>query len=390
MNPEIKKFQDRLKASISQEPKKVAVTTIPRDRFLSTGVTLLNLAHSNTTYGGYTKGHYYFLVGDSTSGKTWLMMSAFAEAAHSEAFKDYELIFDNVEDGALMDLERYFGAKTAARIKTPGHIIDGEEKCSETVEDFYDNIDSCLSMCENEKKSMIYVLDSQDALTSRAQNAKFKKNKKSREKDEKETGSFGDGKAKIHSENIRRVIAGIKKTNSILIIISQTRDNLGFGFETKTRSGGKALRFYACMEDWTSIIEKLKKTVRGKPRGIGTKVRVQNKKNRLTGRHADVCFDILNATGIDDTGSCIDYLVEEGHWKTGKGEAGGEAKPKEGRGKSSGSIKAVEFDFSGNREALVSHIEDNNLEPELKKIVGRVWREIVEASKVKRKQKYAE
>ena len=77
---------------------------------VSTGCTLLNLACTDRPDVGFLKGHYYYLVGDSASGKTWLTLSCFAEASLNPAFKDYRFVFDDVENGALMDIEHYFGA----------------------------------------------------------------------------------------------------------------------------------------------------------------------------------------------------------------------------------------------------------------------------------------
>src|SRR2546423_5801296 len=80
-----------------------------REGALSSGSTLLNLACTDHPDLGFFKGAYYYLVGDSVSGKTWLSLSCFAEACCNDAFHDYRLIFDDVEGGALMDIRRYFG-----------------------------------------------------------------------------------------------------------------------------------------------------------------------------------------------------------------------------------------------------------------------------------------
>lgn len=75
------------------------------------------------------------------------------------------------------------------------------------------------------------------------------------------------------------------------------------------------MKFYATLELWTSVKEKIKKVVRGKPRQLGIVASVQVKKNRLTGKESTVEVPFYHSCGIDDTGSCVDYLVEEGRWK---------------------------------------------------------------------------
>lgn len=335
---------------------------------LSTGSTLLNLALSDRPCGGFLVGKYYLFVGDSSSGKTWICLTCFAEATISEHFKNYRLIYDNVEDGALMNLEKYFGSGIVERLEPPAYDENGEPWYSETVEDFYYNVDDAIK----QGTPFIYVLDSQDSLTSEAERKKFAKKKTANYSDTTEAGHFTDGKAKMHSENLRRLMAPLRDSNSILIIISQTRDNLGFGMEKKTRSGGKALRFYAAAELWSARIKTLQRDVSGRKRQIGIEAQVKIKKNRITGLESEVSFPIYHSHGMDDIGASIDFLVTEKFWK----------KPKQ-------TIKAPEFDFEGTRATLIKHIEDNNLEEELAAVVWEAWEAIRQQSAVKRKNKYA-
>lgn len=338
---------------------------------LSTGSTLLNLACSGKFNGGFLKGRYFYLVGDSASGKTFLTWTCLAEASINPAFEDYRFIMDDVEGGSLMNIEKFFGSRVAERIEAPRK----GGRSSETIEDFYYNIDDAL----NDGRPFIYILDSMDALDSEDAEKKFlqQKNAQRRKRqtggEEKVAGSYGDGKAKKNSQNIRRVHNRLKKSGSILIVISQTRDNIGFTsrFDPKTRSGGRALKFYAGLEIWSSIKMRLKKTVNGKPRKIGIICRCDIKKNRLTGDEATVEIPIYNSFGIDDVGSCVDFLVLEGKW-TEKRKM----------------IDASDFEFEGNREKLIRYIEKNGLEKDLRLLVADTWDEIKLACAVKRKPRY--
>lgn len=353
----------QLKRALLQKRQRLSLS---KESAVSTGSTLLNLACTEHPGFGFKKGGYYYLVGDSTSGKTWLSMCCFAEATRSKAFQDYRLIFDNVEDGAQMDVDYFFGKSVAKRIEAPS-----SEGNSDSVEDFYYNITDAIKA----GRPFIYVLDSQDALSSKAAAEKFEEQKRAARKGNDSAGSYGDGKAKFHSENIRHVLAGLRKTQSILIVIGQTRDNLGFGFEKKTRSGGKALKFYAHLEIWTSLVKKIKKTVRGKPRTIGVICQAEVKKNRVTGKvgkDRSVEIPIYYDLGIDDIGSCVDYLIEEKHWK-----------------KIKNTIEAPELLFEGSRDKLIQHIEEEDLEKKVRVLVGKVWREIEEETRTQRKPRYA-
>lgn len=354
---------------------------VSRKSALSTGSTLLNLACTDLPDLGFVRGCYYYLVGDSTSGKTWLSLTCFAEACLSSHFKDYRLIFDDVEGGALMNIEHYFGKEVARRMEPPARK-KGEPVYSDTVESFYYNISDVIKA----GKPFIYVLDSQDALTSSFAEKKFAARKTASETGEEAAGSYGDGKAKFHSENIRWVVSALRKMGSILIIIGQTRDNMGMGFDPKTRSGGKALRFYATTEIWTSVAGKIKKTVREKERTVGVYCQAEVKKNRVSGKvgkDRSVQIPIYYGLGIDDVGSCVDFLIAEKHWPVIKVEA--EEGQKKDRKKA---FNAHDILFKGSREKLIRYIEEEDLEAKVKEITSQVWREIEDACEPSRKRRY--
>jgi hypothetical protein len=290
-----------------------------------------------------------------------------AEASINPKFDGYRLIFDNGEDGALMDMQKYFGRRLVDRLEPPGKTVPKSWGYSRTVEDFYYHVDDATK----QGQPFIYALDSMDVLTSLADEVKFTQRKKAYRKGEEEKGSWGTAKAKSNSENLRKVVSDLRKTGSILLIISQTRDKLDFGWEKKTRSGGRALSFYATVEMWSSIQNKIHKVVRGKKREIGTLCKLKVKRTRMTGKGYDLLIPIYNSVGIDDIGSCCDYLIEEGHWQ----------------GKEN-SIKAPEFNFEGKREKLVQKIEGEGLEKNLRALVSTVWTDIEAACAVKRKSRY--
>ena len=330
-------------------------------RGLSTGSTLLNLACSSYPDWGFALGTYVFLVGDSVSGKTFLSLTCLAEAARSKRFADYRFVYDNVEGGAMMDIQRFFGGRVAERLESPG---DG---CSTTIEEFYYHLDDALA------GPCIYVLDSMDSLTTEDEDDKFAETKKAHRNGRQVSGNYGTSKAKANSANIRRIIPKLRETRSILIVISQTRDNIGFGsqFQPKIRSGGHALRFYANLEIWSSVRSRIKKTVSGKDRQLGIICKAEVKKNRLTGRERTVEIPILHSYGIDDLGSCVDFLVGEGHWKKG-----------------GSMIEAKDLGYKAGRDRLIEKIEEDGRERELRELVAKVWEDIESACEVKRKNRY--
>lgn len=336
--------------------------------WLSTGSTQLNLALSGRYNRGFLKGMYYWLVGDSRSGKTFLALTCFAEAAKNKNFENHRLIYDNAEDGALMDIGRYFGTNVEQRLEPPGFDEDGQPAYSYLIEEFYYYIDDAIS----QGQPFIYVLDSMDSLTSNAETKKFSEMKSAYRKGNKAPGEMTDGKAKKNSSGVRQMLSRIKKTESIVIIISQTRDNMGGFGGGKTTAGGHALRFYATAEIWSRVGKPLKKTVRNKPRVIGTTAELQTKKNRHNGRDRKVSVPIYYEMGFDDVGGCINYLIDEGHWT-----------------KRGATVRAPEFEFKGRVNDLVAKIEAEDMERDLQLIVQEVWDEIEAAcSETGRKRRY--
>jgi RecA/RadA recombinase len=338
-------------------------TGIPSRKLLSTGSTLLNLACSGRGIGGLYKSCYALIVGDSDSGKTMLSMTILAEAHRNKRFDEYRFIHDNPEGGAMMDISTFFGQGVADRLEEP------PRGTSQWAEDFYYNMDDLFKA----RVPFIYILDSMDVLDCRDDAKKFESKKKARDTNKEESGSYGMAKAKLNSENLRRVRGRLEKSGSILIILSQSRDSVGFGakFNPKTRAGGRALKFYTRLELWTSVKGQIKKTIRGKPREMGIISRVQIKKNHVTGKKRTVDIPIYHSFGIDDLGSCVDYLIEEKHWKGTKEK-----------------VVAPEFEFKGPKEQLIRLIEKNDREKELQDLVAEVWDAIESATAVKRKQRY--
>jgi hypothetical protein len=167
----------------------------------------------------------------------------------------------------------------------------------------------------------------------------------------------------------------LRKSGSILIVISQTRDNIGFGamFNPKTRGGGRSLKFYATLEIWSSVKGLIKKKVRGKDRQVGIVSLVHVKKNRVDGKDRQVTVPIMHSVGVDDVASCVDYLVEEKTWKKSD----------------KGIIDATDLDFKGTRDQLIQHIEKEGLEKTLHIMVKETWDDIEKACEgFKRKSRY--
>lgn len=335
--------------------------------FVSFGSTLLNLAVTGKSLNGLEKGTYCLLVGGSNSGKTWLSLTLAAESCYNELFSDYRVVYNGPEDGAKMDVRKCFG-RLADRIEllTPG------SGASQSPEEFYDHLDDSVKA-----GPCVYILDSMDALLPKDDEEQQAKERKAREAGKDASGSYGTAKAKINSQRLRTANQAVVRSGSILIIISQTRENIGFGsqFNPETRSGGKALAFYAQTQIWLKRKQSLDRSFKGQSVQVGAVTQARVKRTRFTGREWDVDFPIYYTAGIDDVESCVRWLVEWKHWKGDKSK-----------------VAAPEFghDTVSIEELCRAVSKEFKLKDRLRKITAKHWKVIEEATKVERESKYGD
>ncbi len=339
---ERKSLVNQIKESATKEPEREPVI-----KTLPSKITTFDLA----TGGGLPLGQITNLVGDSSSGKT-LLSCEYISAAKSQLKDDVDWFYDDVENRFSFDTKRLFGFE----------ILKRGQKNSCTVEDFSANLKARLDHLKS-GKTLIYVLDSFDALTSRAELKRALKEDRKKEIvyddiDEKEKGSYNLEKQKKLGEFFRLRSREIKDKNCILIIISQVRMNIGVMFGAKYyRTGGKALDHWASLIIWLAEAERHKK--KNLTYGITTKCKITKVGNDKPFRECmiDVIFDY----GVDNITGNILYLFNQ---LTDRGQRKREIKDLEWDGK--------KFDL----KELVTYIEENNQEEILAKKVVERWQKI--------------
>lgn len=331
----------------SEPPAEESKALIP------SGSTLMNLACSGRTYGAFKPGSMINLIGDSNSGKTILALTMFAEMARDEQWAEYSFLYDDVEAANCFDIPKLFGKGVVGKL---------ELLQSSTIEEFEANI---LRRLQG-NKPFIYILDSLDALTDEDEEERGRKLAEGKQV----TGGSYATKAKTLKKILRMIVRELLKSKSLLVIISQTIDNIGGGpwSPKKTRAGGNALRFFALHEMWLSLGEKIK----AKDRVIGIETKLKVERSKLTGKTRTVSFNIFYDYGVDDIGSCVAFMTKEGFWKE-KGQK----------------ICATELGVEMTERKLIEHIEAKGLESKLRRAVGKAWNEIEDSIRLDRKAKYS-
>ena len=354
--------------------------------FLSSGSTLLNLALTNHPDCGWKLGRMANVIGDSGAGKTVLCVTSIAETCNDKSKSDVNTKFDDAEHAFEFNVKKMFGKATKERLE----MIDPP---SENIEHFSDNLSDAIK----EGEPFIYVLDSFDSLgceddTKHIENERLIRQGKSKAKSK---GSYGTAKPKLASQLLREECGKLSDSKGALLIISQTRDNLNaFSFEKKTRSGGKALKFYATHEVWVIYTGAIKE----KNRQIGAETEIKVRKNKITGKKRTIKLNVYDDYGLDNIGSCVDFLIEEKRWTfAGKDKEAAKKKvarvAKEEDEKSAvGKLIDTKDDLGDylpmSRAKLIQTIEDDELEEELKKATAACWWDIEQSLKPKRKAKY--
>jgi RecA/RadA recombinase len=183
--------------------------------------------------------------------------------------------------------------------------VQESDKLLETVEEFRDDLNAFLKQVEKSEIPGLYILDSLDALSDAAELERFR----ARKPGDEEKGTFGAQKAKEMSELFRLLVKDIGRSNCSLGIISQIRDRIGVTFgEQHSRSGGKALDFYASTIIFLHELGKETRTSLGETRATGIYVRAKCKKLKVGKPFRECDFRITFEYGIENELSNLEFL----------------------------------------------------------------------------------
>jgi len=379
----VKKIRGKMSAKdLRTETRKKEPIEENGSLWIPSGSVMYNLACSDRWYGAYKAGTMVNTIGNSSSGKSIKALSGMAEAFYlgesglwlkdkMPDFSDYDFIYDDAEYANAFNMVKLFGKGFADAIQSPNE--EEPEKFSTTIEEFEDNIYTRFET----GKPFIYCLDSFDALDAEVEKDKAADNRKKRKEGKETKGSFAAGKQKYASSLLRRICSELEKTGSFLNIISQTRDNMDpMSRKKQTRSGGRALKFYASIEGWLTYVGAINKTINGKPYKTGVKTRAKIEKNKYTGKNREVDFPIFYDYGVDDITECVEFLVQNKYW----------AKPKS-------KIDAIELDMECSLPKIIANIDNagskkKELKRKLFQATQTCWNEIEEKLKLDRSGRF--
>lgn len=246
--------------------------------------------------GGWASGRISNVCGLESTGKTQIAIEACVNMRRQ--FPDASITYIDAESAFDSSYAEAVGLDPDSFVCLAGHQVG-------TVEDFFVATVDFLENADGSTPNLL-ILDSLDSLSDEAEQNKVAKDLKKGEGFTE--GSFGAEKAKALSKFFRVVPSRVRETNTHLMIISQLRENLGFGFKKYVRSGGKALGFYSSTIIQLTKLKDIKRTLKGVDRTIGIDVRAKCTKNKIASPYKECEFPIMFHYGIDDVQSCCTWL----------------------------------------------------------------------------------
>jgi recombination protein RecA len=253
----------------------------------STGNSMLDLAISNRSNGGFPSGRIVEITGLESSGKSLLGAHFLAETQKKGGIA----VFFDTEYALSEEFLRAVGIDTSH---------DYMVVKLNTIEAIFDKLEAIIAMVRklDKNKPVGILIDSVAAATTEKELAS-----------DHGTDGYATGKAIAISKAMRKITEMISSQNITVVFTNQLRQKIGFvGLgDPWTTSGGKALAYHASVRLRLSNMGKIKNSEK-EPIGIKTKALVI--KNRMGPPFRSVVFDIFFNRGIDNYGNWLENLIE--------------------------------------------------------------------------------
>ncbi len=257
--------------------------------FISTGATMLDIAISNRPHGGIAVGRITELTGLEGSGKSLVGAQLIANTQKRGGVA----VLIDTETAVNPDFFKAVGIDMNKLVYV--HLS--------TVEDIFDAITNIIEKVragKDKDKLVTIIVDSVAAAST----------KKEMEADFGKDG-YATDKAIIISKAMRKITGLLGRERIALVFTNQLRQKMNAPAfsDPWTTSGGKAIAFHASTRIRLSLIGKIQD---GNMNVIGVNVKAVVVKNRLGPPHRVAEFDIYFDRGIDDFGSWLDVLKDNG------------------------------------------------------------------------------
>lgn len=265
--------------------------------FISTGCRVLNCVLG----GGWPLGRISNVIGDRSTGKTLLAIEACANFAAQ--FPKGNIFYREVESAFDTSYAKALGMPISRVGFAP---LVGKNDKLDTVEELFADMTAAAKRCADKNVPGLYIVDSLDALSTNID----------MDRDFGEQ-TYRTDKPTMLGELFRKQVRPLESARMHLMIISQVRDKIGVMFGKKySRSGGRALDFYASHVLYLAHIQTLVKTIGKTKRATGVRVKAKCEKNKIGLPFRDVEFVLRFGYGIEDLTASVEWLESVNRLKT--------------------------------------------------------------------------
>jgi recombination protein RecA len=261
--------------------------------WFSTGCTPMDLAMADNLPGGAPVGRVVQLFGGASTGKSVLAETIMGYALRSgkKVFLcDVEYTFDSV-------FARKYGLDSSHENFYWGYSFMKEKQSSqqpESIEEFFDvYLAEILKL--RSRVPMVVVLDTLTALPSADELA-----------GKIDEQGYRTSRARAISDGLRKYLALMNQRDVTLIVLDQTRDNVGGFGAAEVTNGGRGMEFYSSVRVHLKKGPQIKNS---KDKVIGIWAKFQVIKNKTAPPFRSGHYRIIFDYGMDDITSNLSWLA---------------------------------------------------------------------------------
>ena len=262
---------------------------------------------------GIPFGEVVSIVGDSSSGKTFLKNEIIAYNHHTLG-DGFDWFSDDTEKGDTLNTSYLYGFDAQKRDKNGNRKIGTKTVTdSNTIEEMDAKVSMFLDTKDRATPDSVaaYFVDSLDGLSDveKEEMEETRKNQLKLGMDVQDKGTMGMAASKFLSQQFfKNKVHHLLESKCSLVIVSQIRENVGagmYGRKWRVACFG-ALKFYA----HTQIFLRTLRTIEVNDKVVGAVVEAKTYKSKTPRPYRKAIYTVYFEYGIDNIGSNLDYLFD--------------------------------------------------------------------------------